>query len=183
MESLKGQFLIASTHLRDPNFFRTVVLMVQHDKHGAMGLVLNRPTEMTIKDAWEQVSDSPCEREDRLYSGGPCEGVLAVVHTQSDASEIEVLPGIHFAATADNVSRLAMGGGATARFFVGYAGWAPGQLENEVNAGAWLSAPATQARIFEDGQNLWRSLIKEISWAAVAAGLNPKVVPTDPSMN
>ena len=64
MKSLKGHFLIAPPKMFDPNFFRTVVLMIQHNEEGALGLVLNRPLEMTLKKAWEQVSDTDCDIAD-----------------------------------------------------------------------------------------------------------------------
>src|SRR5262249_53668892 len=82
VNTLQGQFLIASHELRDPNFFHTIVLIVRHGEEGALGLVLNRPTKAQIKQVWEQVSDTPCETEERLYMGGPVEGLLMSIHTQ-----------------------------------------------------------------------------------------------------
>src|SRR5687768_5273835 len=92
MKSLQGQLLIASPKLFDPNFFRSVVLLVQHTDAGALGLVLNRPLEMTINDAWGQVSETPCDATGFLHQGGPCEGPLMVLHTDSALPELPVIP-------------------------------------------------------------------------------------------
>ena len=92
MKSLQGQLLIASPKLFDPNFFRSVILLVQHGENGALGLVLNRPLEMTIANAWEQVSEMPCEATGFLHQGGPCDGPLMVLHTDASIPEMPVIP-------------------------------------------------------------------------------------------
>ena len=184
MKSLKGPLLIASPRLLDPNFVQTVVLMVQHDKNGALGLVLNRPTELTLRQAWEQVSQSTCERNDNLYVGGPCEGVLMAIHPFAEASQIEVLPGLHFATETDHIKWLIQQGDEkNVRFFVGYAGWTAGQLENEIEGGSWLSMPATIERVFASVETLWRQAKREIELAAILGKANPGILPSDPGLN
>jgi len=183
MKSLKGHFLIAAPSLLDPNFVQAIVLMVQHDKHGALGLVLNRPLDTTIRQAWEQVKGEPCRREDSLYHGGPCQGVLMAVHTQEEVSQIEILPGLHFSTEADKIEHLVDQEDQPVRFFVGYAGWGPGQLEKEMRSGSWLTAPATVEQVFSGDDRQWLTLSRNISWAAIAQTLNPKVIPEDPSNN
>lgn len=184
MKSLKGHLLIASPRLLDPNFVQTVVLMVQHDEDGALGLVLNRPTELTLRQAWEQVSQDTCERNDNLYVGGPCEGVLAAIHPFEGASQIEVLPGLHFATETDHIKWLIQQGDATQmRFFVGYAGWSPGQLENELDGGSWLVMPATVDRVFAKEETLWRQAKREIELKAILAKANPGILPSEPGLN
>ena len=64
MKSLAGHFLVASRHLSDPNFARSVVLMIHHDHQGAVGLVINRPSEKTIREVWEMINYDPCDRDD-----------------------------------------------------------------------------------------------------------------------
>src|SRR3982751_5237695 len=101
MKSLKGHLLISSPRLMDPNFVRTVVLMVQHGEEGALGLILNRPLQATVRDVCEKVLETPCEIEAPLHQGGPCEGPLMVLHTDADGGiggEVEVMPGVHFTA-------------------------------------------------------------------------------------
>src|SRR5690348_8195431 len=96
MESLAGKLLIASSGLMDPNFVQTVILMVQHDENGALGLVLNRPLQTTVKEACEQALETECEVEGYLYQGGPCEGPLMVLSGVETAGQIQVTEGVHF---------------------------------------------------------------------------------------
>src|SRR5688572_26268848 len=106
MKSLRGQFLVASTHLKDPNFYRTLVLMVQHDEEGALGLVLNRPTGRTVRDVLKLVSEesSPCD--DLIFLGGPVRGPIAVVHTDEERGNVEVLPGAYYTIEDELVNEL-----------------------------------------------------------------------------
>jgi putative transcriptional regulator len=182
MKSLQGQLLIASPKLFDPNFFRSVVLLVQHTEAGALGLVLNHPLEMTINDAWGQVSEMPCEASGFLHQGGPCEGPLMVLHTDGSIPEMPVLPQVFFTTDRDDIQQLVTQNHSKMKFFVGYAGWSPGQLESELEEGGWLMTPAANKHIFGDGEELWPALMKEIS-EAIFANLNPKVIPEDPSTN
>jgi len=183
MNSLKGHFLIASPKLMDPNFSRSVVLLVQHGEEGAMGLVVNRPMEMTVKEAWEQVSESTCAIQSPIHQGGPCEGPLMVVHADGSAGQLEVIPGLYFTTDREAVERLVEENQTQMKFFVGYSGWGPGQLENELEEGGWLVAAATDDLVFAPPHDLWNDIMRAALRAAGVAGLNPKVVPEDPSFN
>jgi putative transcriptional regulator len=184
MKSLKGHLLVAAPDLLDPNFLRTTVLMVQHNDEGALGLVLNRPTNTTVRQALEQVSDTPCERDDLLHLGGPCQGSLMAVHTYEFLKEIEVLPNVFFSAEADNLEKLvAMNDDDAMRFFVGFAGWAPGQLEAELKTGSWRTTAATATHIFHSEKDLWEQLTKQIASSALLSTLKIKHIPQDPSVN
>ena len=143
MEYLKGHLLVASPHLLDPNFVRTVVLLLHHSKEGAFGVVLNRPADNTVKELWEQVGDSPCESERRVNVGGPVSGPLMAVHTDRSLREMEILPGLYFAAQRDNIEKLFRQHDHPFRVFVGHSGWGGGQLERELKGGSWLTTPAT----------------------------------------
>lgn len=183
MTSLKGQFLIASPKLHDPNFFRTVVLLVQHDEQNALGLVINRALETSIKEAWEQVSESSCEIDAPIHQGGPCEGPLMLVHTDPALADMEIVPGLFFTTERESVEELVARNSESIKFFVNYSGWGPGQLEQELKEGGWLTAPATAEHVFSESDNLWVTLYKRVSTPAVYQSLNPKVIPPDPSMN
>jgi putative transcriptional regulator len=182
-DSLKGHLLIASPKLRDPNFFRSVVLLVQHDERGSLGLVLNRPMELTIREAWKQLSEMPCQVEGNLHKGGPCEGVLMALHTDLEASDVEVFDGVHFSTTKDAIEHLVSHTGGSVRLFVGYAGWSPGQLENELTEGAWVTAPATSESIFNMAHGSWEQLLRSIGRANLSQIIDPKILPEDPSVN
>lgn len=183
MESLQGQLLIASSDLLDPNFLRTVVLIVQHGHDGALGLVLNRQTTTTLKQVWSQVGESPCERDDLLYLGGPVSGPLMAVHTLATAGEIEIIPGLHFSARAEELRELAAEHEQAVRFFVGHSGWGPGQLENELDSGSWLRAPATIEAVFSNTDDLWLRVTRQVVGSTLISALNIKHVPPNPNLN
>ncbi len=187
MESLKGTFLVAGPKLRDENFSRSVTLMVEHHGEGAMGLVLTQPTPLKLCDVWPQVSDEPCEREDPLYRGGPVEGPLMVLHEREDLSDgsVAVLEGLWLVTDVGVVRRLvseplALPG--RVRFLAGYAGWGGGQLEGEWLTGCWRALPATAGAVLGDPATLWERLTR-MHTAELLGGVNPDIVPDDPSSN
>lgn len=183
MDSLQGQLLIAAPRLSDPNFFHTVVLLVQHGADGALGLVLNRPVSASVSAVWQQVSESPCLIEGFLRQGGPCEGPLMVVHTEVGASDLQVGPGLHFSTNKDAIERLVDAASSPTTFFVGYAGWGPGQLEDELEQASWLTTAAKPEHIFDPPEELWHALHRAASRAAHAAWIPPELMPDDPSLN
>ena len=106
MESLQGKLLIASTTLLDPNFYKAVLLVVQHNEDGALGLILNRPTSTTVAEAWAQVEDLPCPAQDALYMGGPCEGPLMAVHGHEYTGQIQIISDLFFSGEVDHLKWL-----------------------------------------------------------------------------
>jgi putative transcriptional regulator len=183
MESpLKGKVLVASPTLLDPNFAQAIVLIVQHDENGAMGLVLNRPLETTVQEAWTQVSAVPYPNESPLYQGGPCEGPLMVVHRDAARAQIELCNGIYLSSDADAVKALVSDDAGPLKFFVGYSGWSALQLESELAEGAWQVAEMPAGEVFETSEDLWVRLIKNAR-RQVRPAVDPKFFPPDPSMN
>lgn len=168
--SLRGQFLIAGQKLRDPNFYRTVVLMVEHGDEGAMGLVVNRPSSIGVAHALSEHFHLP-ETEDMVHIGGPVEpSALFIVHNADDLDEEEtaVVPGLFVGSSADafeNIVRCAAAGEGEMRYriFSGCAGWGPGQLEGEIARGDWYRYPATADLVFEgDPYGLWDELLAKV---------------------
>ncbi|HEX8910961.1 MAG TPA: YqgE/AlgH family protein [Humisphaera sp.] len=184
MDSLQGHLLIATPTLSDPNFFHTVVLLVQHGEEGALGLVLNRPLATPVSKVWEQVSDSACLIEGNVFQGGPCEGPLMVVHGSGDASDLEVMPGVYFSTNRDAIEKLVESGADPTRFFIGYAGWTAGQLEAELASDSWLTVKADPAHLFDPPEDLWHDLHRQATRKAKAPSwIPPEIMPDDPSMN
>ena len=185
MKSLQGHLLVASLKLQDPNFGRSVVLIVQHNDDGALGLILNRPLETTIDMVWEQISELPCFSSDPLRQGGPCEGALMVLHGDVSLSQLEVVPGVYFTTEKEDVEQLVAGDQdeRPVTFFVGYAGWSSGQLENEIESGAWLVAEATAEQVFEKTADLWDTLRRRITLKSSYPWLKQELIPDDPSAN
>lgn len=183
MKSLQGQFLVASPHLADPNFYKSVVLMIKHDDEGAFGLILNRPMENTIHDIWKMVAEEEIDCQKPIFMGGPVTGPLVALHRVKSAAEAEVLPGIYFAAHKDKLQKLISQTSKPFRFFTGYAGWAGGQLEGELEAGGWLTVKAKKDLIFHDGDDLWEHVVRAIGEGILSKAIRPKHVPENPSLN
>jgi putative transcriptional regulator len=191
MESpLKGKVLIASPSLQDPNFARSVVLIVQHDENGAMGLIINRALETTVGEAWTQVSSVPYSNDDPLFQGGPCEGPLIVLHKDANKGQMEVYDGIFLSSDADAVKSLVDDVADPMKFFVGYAGWSAMQLESELAEGAWQVAEINSNLILSTPGELWEELQKRIKaigksmvQTAMRPAVDPKLIPPNPHVN
>ncbi len=180
MPSLAGHFLIASTQLVDPNFARAVVLILQHDENGAMGVIINRPLGITVKDACAQSAEIECGIERMLHAGGPCEGPLIALHTEADYGERAVMEGLWFTIERPKLERLFEADTQPIKYVANYAGWGLGQLEAEMGEGSWLLLPATVDQTFADEASLWDKLITQ---ATLGRWIDPKRIPDDPSMN
>jgi putative transcriptional regulator len=183
MRSLQGHLLVASPRLPDANFYRTVVLIIHHDDQGAFGIVLNRPMGSTVRDIWESLDEEPCDSPEPINSGGPVEGPLMAIHTNRSCSENEILPGVHFAAHKEHLNQIVREPKHVFRIFSGYSGWAPGQLEGELEYGGWMTLPARQDFIFGDPDTMWRNASQEIGQEVTGGLLGPVSVPDDPSCN
>lgn len=179
--SLAGQLLLASPALLDPNFKRTVVLVGVHNDEGAMGVVLNRPSETTVAEAVPQLEDV-VEGIEPVFVGGPVQPssvVLLAEFLEPDAAALLVLGRIGFPASGTGVEQLSE---ATARrrVFAGYAGWGGGQLDSELEQGDWITHPAAPEDVFSDApEDLWANVLvrKGGSYALLAR------MPADPSVN
>lgn len=183
MTSLQGRFLVASPHLGDDNFFRSVVLLVQHDEAGAFGLVLNRPLRQSVQEVWEEFDKPFCNCDDAVYVGGPVEGPIGALHNSRALSDEEVLPGVHYTAREELLDALVRDTPDQFRFFAGYSGWGGGQLEDELEAGGWLQLDATATDVFADPEQVWSQLTRRINLDIVAGDIKSKCVPSDASLN
>lgn len=183
MKSLQGHFLVASPHLVDPNFLRSVVLVIQHDEQGAFGVVLNRPTNNTIAELWGLISQTPCDNASPVHVGGPVAGPLIAVHGDAALSEMEIVPGVHFASAKESIVQLVTQSQCDVRLFVGYSGWGAGQLDSELQAGGWLTERATREDVFSDYEDLWNRVARRIGLHVLEPTFKHVQVPNDPSMN
>ncbi|HSZ03590.1 MAG TPA: YqgE/AlgH family protein [Solirubrobacteraceae bacterium] len=180
-ESLAGQLLLASPSLLDPNFSRTVVLIGMHSEEGAMGVVLNRPSNVTVGEAVPQLQEVVGALE-TVYVGGPVQSssvVFLAEFLEPSLAGMLVLGRIGFPAADAGIEQLAR---ATERrrVFAGHAGWGEGQLDAEVADGDWIAHPAQPQDVFTDvPEELWSSVLtrKGGSYALIAR------MPLDPSVN
>lgn len=183
MSSLAGKLLVATPELGDPNFARSVVLMLQHGEQGAIGLVLNHRSGTQLSAIWEQISDEPCSFDLPVMTGGPVEGPLVIMHTDADLNEREIMPGVYFAAHKDLITELLAKGEQPMRIFAGYSGWGAGQLETEMEEGSWSITDASRDFIFGDEETLWKRATKQIADDVLIRGLGIKHVPDEPWHN
>jgi len=175
-----GQLLIASSPLRDPNFHRTVVLIIRDDENGTFGLVLNRPLETTVKDAVAGAASLECQIESPLHLGGPCEGMLTVLHSDQELGETEVLSGVFFTAEREKIERIMSDNPQPAKYFAGYSGWSAGQLDSEMESGAWILTPAEKTLVFAGPDDMWNRIITQVT---VGKWVDVDRMPEDPSVN
>lgn len=156
-----GRLLVALPVLDDPNFARSVVLVIEHDEDGALGLVLNRPTTTPIEEVlqgWSLLAAEPAN----LYGGGPVEpqAVVGLAVADPRASSGVAITG-RIRTVDPTVDPMTLAGEVErARIFAGYAGWAPGQLEDELAQGAWLVVDAHTDDVVSDRPDeLWRTVV------------------------
>jgi putative transcriptional regulator len=183
MNSLRGKLLIAEPRLPDSNFFRSVVLVIEHTDGGASGLILNRPGSIRLSEVWSNVSDSPLGRDEMIFIGGPVEGPLAILHDQSELSEQGLIEGLHLSLRRENLDELLSDDSARLRVFSGYSGWGPGQLDQEMHAGGWLTWPARADHVFDDPETLYKSVCDSLGLEILFGQAQPKHRPADPTMN
>jgi putative transcriptional regulator len=154
--SLSNHFLIAMPALSDPNFHHTTTLICEHNEEGALGLVINRPTDLLLGDILEHMSIENM-REDiaaqPVYTGGPVQNDRGFVLHEPLGDWEATLPvseRIGITSSRDILEAIARGEGPARSFItLGYAGWGAGQLEEELAANAWLSGPADIAIVFD----------------------------------
>ncbi len=182
-KNLTGHFLVASRYLRDPNFVRSVVLIIHHNEEGAMGLIINRPSEKTVREVWELIGFDPCECEDFFFVGGPVPSQPIALHSVEEFSQHEVLPGLHVATQKDALDLLVRKSEISLRVYSGHAGWGGGQLEGEMEAGGWLSTRATLDDVFADPDTIWKTVTERIGLEIMAPELDFEHVPPDVSLN
>jgi putative transcriptional regulator len=179
--SLKGRLLVATPALFDPNFRRTVVLVGEHSEEGAMGLVLNRPSDVTVGDAVPPLA-TVAGADSFVHVGGPVQPEAVLVLAEFDDPEAAatiVVGDVGFASSEGELGEVA-GVTRRARVFAGYSGWGPGQLEAELEEESWLVEPAEGVDLFpEAGDDLFGSVLRRKGGTYRVLALMPE----DPSAN
>ncbi len=177
-----GKVLISEPFLTDQNFNRSVILMVQHDdQEGALGFVLNRPSEILITDIFEDFPTSHIP----VFMGGPV-GLDQMFYIHKFGEEVpnstEVLPGIFWGGNFDALQAIVRNNPSREkdiRFFAGYSGWAPHQLEAEIKERSWIVSKLTNNQIMSNSPTFWEDALKTM-------GKKFKIMaqfPEDPSLN
>jgi putative transcriptional regulator len=170
-DSFAPTLLLAMPQLRDPNFSRTVVLLCEYGSSGALGFVVNRPTDVRAAEA--VVLDPPVRGDSglKLWTGGPVEPHRGFLLLGDDPGVVEsekVSDGFHLTASIEVLRRLlesepAEMASRRARLLLGYAGWGPGQLDQELTASAWLTVPPDPTLVFETpAEHMWERAIRSL---------------------
>ncbi len=179
MADLTGRLLIANGNLFDPNFRKTVVLIAEHGEDGALGLILNRPSDSTVAESAPALAPLVPEGEPVFVGGPVLPGAAAIL---ADFDRPDLADSILFgtvgvlAADPEELSQSVR----RARVFAGYAGWGPGQLERELEETSWIIATASSVEVFTDHpEELWGELLRSMggNYALMSS------MPFDPSAN
>lgn len=152
--------------LLDPNFARTVVLLCEHNAEGAFGLVLNRPSETEVAEAVKLTPPPASNSGVRLWVGGPVEpqrGWILLGSDPEDADAVELVDGLYLTSSPTVLRRLIETDPARSRVLTGYAGWAGGQLDEELAASAWLTAAVDLDLVFDTpAAQMWEAAIRRL---------------------
>lgn len=178
--NLTGHLLLSNSSLFDPNFRRTVVLIGHHDEEGAVGVVLNRPLDVTVDEAVPPLA-ALVQPGDLVYQGGPVQPEAAVVVADfEDPTKAGVVALGSIGFLPEEADPDDLGAIRRARVFAGYSGWGPGQLEEELGEDAWLVTPALPQDVFdEEPEQLWERVVARLGPAYAMM----RTMPIDPSAN
>lgn len=180
MDSLRGHLLIAGPGLVDPNFWRTVVLVGEHSEEGALGVVLNRTSETPVDEAVPELATLVGGMGD-VHLGGPVEpSAIVVLADFAEPADEDALVVESVGFLPAEVDRDSLGPLRRARVYVGYAGWGPGQLDDELAEGSWIVEPALADDVFTaEPDALWSAVLQRKGgpFRVLAA------MPPDPSRN
>ncbi len=167
IDSLAPGFLIAVPQMQDPNFKQSVVFLLERNEEGALGVVINRESPMLLADL---CSDHQIpyagERDKRVRQGGPVQpeqGMLVYGDEHSDPEGREVCTGLHVSASRGTLGRLCDLERGRFHCYSGYTGWAPGQLEQEIEEGSWVHAAADAASVLDtDPEAIWTAVLRRL---------------------
>jgi putative transcriptional regulator len=154
-QNLSGQLLVATPLLIDPNFWRSVVLVLQHDVDGSLGLVLNRPTMELVEThipGWGPVAAQP----GTVHIGGPVDPRVAIGLATGRSGEPTGVPGLSIVDLENEPDE----GTNAVRIYSGYSGWGAGQLEAEINEGSWYVVPASPDDPFDRPEGQWSRVLR-----------------------
>ena len=165
MSELAPGLLIAVPQMDDPNFARSVVLLVEHNAEGAMGVVINQPSEIALSEIGKEQGIAVHHGAGPAYIGGPVERERGfLVHRRQEVPDsIALEAGVFLSVSTESLKALLEGDPNAYRLCLGYAGWGAGQLEREVVAGGWLNSKLSAERIFDTPtEKIWDAVIRDL---------------------
>ncbi len=172
-----GMFLVAGRELQDPNFARSVVLLIDYSEHGAAGVIVNRRTEARLADLLPEIEGTE-QQAGKVFLGGPVapEGILVLMRGDAAPEASRPVFDDVYASASREVLEGQVKGGGIFRVYVGHAGWAPGQLDWELRQGGWHLLPADAETVFDEApEDVWRKMMRRAN--SLLARLPEKAVP------
>jgi putative transcriptional regulator len=175
--------LLAMPQVLDPFFYRSVILLLRHNDEGSYGFIINRPTEIELSEILEGM-EITWQGEPSLmaFFGGPVQSQIGSVMFTPESGEwppkaddeesTEVIPGVHISQSLEDLGRLAADPPTSFRLFLGYAGWGPGQLMEEIMRNDWLTAPVLDELLFSaEPEGVWATALRSV-------GIDPAALPS-----
>jgi putative transcriptional regulator len=184
MQTLKGHLLIATPQLQSPIFTRSVILMIDQNKNGALGVIVNQQISTTMTDLAGKIFVDDFEWDKTISLGGPVASSLMVLHTDESLADQEIISGVYITAEGSKVQELIERRPEPSLVVANYSGWGPGQLDHEIRRNSWLTLPATIDHIFWTGEKeLWRFVVNQAQVRKLTALVGVRNLPLDASLN
>jgi putative transcriptional regulator len=184
MQSLKGHLLIATAQLQSPIFTRSVILMIDQNEEGALGLIINQQISTTLTDLSGKIFVEDFEWEKPISLGGPVASSLMVLHTDENLADEEIIPGVYITAEGSKVQELIEQRPEPSLVVANYSGWGPGQLDQEIRRDSWITLPATIDNVFWTGEKeLWKVVVNQVQVRKLTEMVGVCELPPDPSLN
>jgi len=181
-DELHGKLLVATPSLNENPFQRTVVLILQHNEQGTFGVVLNRPANEEMRQAWEDATgQSPYER--CVVQGGPIGGPVFAIHQRESIGEVAMPGGIFVSVDTKSLRHLTEQVDDRYRIIFGVASWQVGQLQDEINRGIWYTLPADADDIFDDATWMWEKALRRYGEQLTRDVVGIDQFPPDPTRN
>ncbi len=158
--------------MRDPRFAKSVILMVRYEEEGALGLIINQPTDVLLADLLPDVEKLK-DRDDRVYLGGPVakNGMMFLMRSDAPPADTQrIFADVYVSSSRERFDEVIVQDEARFRSYVGYAGWAPGQLESELRRDDWHVLPGEADMVFgEHPDSIWKTLIEQTEFLFASA--------------
>ncbi len=163
---------------------RTVVYILEHNDEGAIGLVLNRPLNLSVGELLSELTDREIKNGEPVFYGGPVDGLVMMIKSTLDvASESKA---IFVASDSDRITKLADKeeyDSQSLRIFDGYSGWGASQLDHEMDEGSWLVWDIPPDQLFCEPEELWQTAVRQIGRDIIAQGVAGTELALDPTRN
>lgn len=164
MEPAVGRLLVADRRMRDPRFAKSVILLIRYEEKGALGLIVNKPSDTKLADLLPEAEELK-DREDPVYVGGPVarDGMMLMLRSDDPPDQANhVFADIYVSPSRDVLDQLIAADNRDFRTYIGYAGWAAGQLESEIERQDWHVLPSDPDMVFaEEPESVWDTLIEQ----------------------